>query len=70
MRTMRARSVAAWLLSKGIAIDSTTLLLVVFPIAVGVWHRLVLVLEARWPWLGVLLGVAKAPTYTPPASPN
>lgn len=59
-----AGAIAAWLVSRGVNIDGPTLLAVGVA-AMGVYHRAVLVLESRWPKLGRLLGVAKAPTYTP-----
>lgn len=58
-----AGAVAAWLLKQGVDIDPTVLQLVVFPAFVGLYYRLVRLAEGRWPWVGVLLGVAKTPSY-------
>jgi len=52
-----------WLLSKGVAIDSAALELALVSILSGVYYALIRWLETRFPWIGVLLGVKKAPVY-------
>lgn len=54
----------------GAHVDNDALAALVDAVVVGAYYTAVRQLEARWPWLGVLLGVAKAPTYSPPADPK
>jgi hypothetical protein len=58
-----------WLATRGLHLDPAT----VTPYAIGVatasYYALVHALEVKWPKLGVLLGVPKAPSY-PPATPD
>ncbi|TQL36941.1 hypothetical protein FB564_2079 [Salinispora arenicola] len=57
----------AWLASAaGIVLDgdsSTALTAGVVALAMAGYYALIRVAEARWPWLGVLLGTPAAPTY-------
>lgn len=57
----------AWLASEaGIVLDadsSTALTAGVVALAVAGYYGLVRVLEAHWPWLGVLLGKSATPRY-------
>lgn len=60
----------AWLASEaGIVLDSGTALTAgVVALAMAGYYALVRVAEARWPWLGVLLGTPAAPRYEAPAA--
>ncbi|NIL44019.1 hypothetical protein HCB17_25055 [Salinispora arenicola] len=57
----------AWLASQaGIVLDgdsSTALTAGVVALTMAGYYALVRVAEARWPWLGVLLGTPAAPKY-------
>lgn len=55
----------AWLAKAGVTIDNATLSHAIDAIAVGAYYAATRALEARWPAAGWLLGIAKAPTYTP-----
>jgi len=54
---------AAWLAGFGVdlPVDETTM--VVTSLAVSIYYTIVRVLESRWPWVGVLLGSTRQPTY-------
>lgn len=54
----------------GAHVDNDAVAALVDAAIVGAYYTVVRQLEARWPWLGVLLGVPKAPTYSPPADPK
>lgn len=57
-------------LTGGIVLDadsSTALTAGVVVLAVGGYYGLIRVAEARWPWLGVLLGTPAAPRYEVPS---
>lgn len=58
--------------NSGIVIDehSEAVLVALFTALVAfLWYLLVRLLEHKWAWLGVLLGVPRKPTYTPPPPP-
>lgn len=64
-------ALAAWLLTLGVELDPQTqagLIVALTGILQAVYYTLVRLLEQRWPWVGVLLGSTKTPTYTAPAS--
>ncbi len=48
-------------------VDSGALTVLIDGAIVGAYYWLVRKLEARWPALGVLLGIPRQPTYTGPA---
>lgn len=54
----------AWLLTLGIEVDATTqnsLVVGVTGLVIAAYYSLVRLLEKKFPWIGVLLGVAKSP---------
>lgn len=56
----------AWLLTLGIELDPTAqagLITGLTAVVIAVYYALARLLESRWPWLGVLLGSTKQPTY-------
>jgi hypothetical protein len=55
--------VATWLISKGVVFDSAALEIAAVSLISGAYYALVRALEAKFPWVGVLLGVRKEPTY-------
>lgn len=55
-----------WLASLGIVVDDSTRSLLVGGIgalAAALYYAGVRLAEKQWPWVGLLLGAAKAPTY-------
>lgn len=59
----------AWLLTLGIELDPDTqagLIAGLTAVMVAAYYALARLLESRWPWLGVLLGSTRQPTYAPP----
>lgn len=56
--------VLAWLLARGIEVDSEVVYGAVSGLLSAAWYTLIRLLESRWPQTGWLLGVAKTPTYT------
>ena len=58
-----------WLASKGVDIDGETLTAAVAAVVGFVYYVGVRLLERRWPFLGVLLGSKKTPTYVDPGTP-
>ena len=61
-------SLVAWLATRGVKVDSSTLLPLVDAFATGLYYGVVRWLETRWPKLGWLLGVPGAPQYAAPAT--
>ncbi|WP_018809761.1 hypothetical protein [Salinispora arenicola] len=65
------KALLAWLASRaGIVLDADSgaaLTAGVVALAMAGYYALVRVAEARWPWLGVLLGTPAAPKYEQPA---
>lgn len=58
--------VVSWLASFGVQLDGSAeaaLAAGITALAGGLWYAGVRALESRWPWLGLLLGAAKAPVY-------
>lgn len=55
----------SWAVRHGASIDAASATAYVTPIAIATYYGIVRVLEARFPVLGWLLGIAKAPTYNP-----
>lgn len=51
------------LLAAGIDVDETALQLTISGVMIGAYYSAIRVLEARWPWLGTLLGWKAAPHY-------
>jgi hypothetical protein len=63
---------ATWIAKHfGVQIDTATTAAIATAAATSVYYELVHTLELRWPKFGVLLGVAKTPSYgpQPPAEP-
>ena len=59
-------ALAAWLLTKGIELDTDTqagLIVFLTGLLQGLYYLIVRLLEKRWPKVGVLLGVASKPVY-------
>lgn len=56
-------AVLTLLLKAGISIDGDALNIVILGVVTGAWYALVRWLEARFPAIGWLLGVNKAPKY-------
>jgi hypothetical protein len=61
-------SLVGWLVTLGVDLDKHTedaLVVSVTGLSIAVYYTLVKLLEAKFPWVGVLLGVAKTPdTYS------
>lgn len=63
-----AGAALAWLLTIGIELDPDVqagLIAGLTAVMIAAYYALARALEARWPWLGVLLGSARQPTYAP-----
>jgi hypothetical protein len=61
-------SLVAWLISIGIELDpeaETGLVVGLTGVVIAAYYGIVRWLERRWPWIGVLLGVPAAPSYSP-----
>ena len=54
----------------GIDIDSAELVTGISTISAALYYGLVRAAAERWPATGILLGVNKAPAYTPPPDPE
>lgn len=65
-------ALASWLAKYGVDLDVETTSIVVGGLVTGVLYALVRIVELRWPAVGILLGIRKAPSYTPApaADPN
>ena len=64
-------SLVAWLLTLGVTLDPSAeagLVTAGTGLLIAVYYTAVRLLEKRWPFLGVLLGSATAPTYPPPVT--
>lgn len=60
---------AAWLAAHGVAVSADAAASLEAGIVVSAafaYYAGVRALESKWPWVGVLLGVASAPVYTGP----
>ncbi len=51
-----AGGISAWLLSKGIDLDTGAIVGVITPVLTGVFYAVIRWAEARVPWVGWLLG--------------
>lgn len=56
-------TVAAWLASYGIDLPVEPTQAVALAVLISAFYAVVRAAESRWPWVGWLLGAAKAPTY-------
>src|SRR5690606_14894247 len=66
LRTLAAAwipTLAAWLASFGVELPVEPATLAVTSVIVTAYYTVVRALEARWPWVGVLLLVKRQPTY-------
>lgn len=57
----------SWLARQGIDVDGAAVAQAVTVVVIGGYYALARWAEGRWAKAGWLLGVAKAPTYTPPS---
>lgn len=56
----------AWLITLGVEVDAQTqagLITALTALVIAGYYALAALLQKRWPWLGVLLGSTKQPTY-------
>lgn len=58
-------TIVAWLASRGISVDQSTLLPAIDAIVVALYYGVVRWAETQWPRAGWLLGVPGAPSYAP-----
>lgn len=58
-----------WGIRHGFGIDPTAATSLITPLAIAGYYAAVRALEVRYPQAGWLLGIATAPTYTPPVTP-
>lgn len=66
LRTLAAAwipTLATWLASYGVELPVEPATLAVTSVIVTAYYTVVRALEARWPWVGVLLLVKRQPTY-------
>jgi hypothetical protein len=54
---------AAWLAGFGVDLPVEQSTVVVTSLAISAYYSVVRLAEARWPWIGVLLGSTRQPTY-------
>jgi len=54
---------ATWLLTLGIEIDSMAIELALVSLFSGAYYALIRWLEGKFPWIGILLGAKRTPTY-------
>lgn len=55
----------SWAVRHGANIDAASATAYITPLAIAAYYAIVRVLESQFPALGWLLGIAKAPSYTP-----
>lgn len=59
-------AVVGWLATRGVEVDSASLIPAVDAVAAAAYYALVRAAEQRWPALGWLLGAPGAPSYSAP----
>ena len=60
-------ALVAWLLTLGVTLDPASeagLTVAGTGLLIATYYTLIRLLERRWPWVGILLGSAQAPTYS------